>query len=69
MDLLEKIFTSQSGMYIVMIGIIVLFVSLLRFLYGPKGIWRKNLWDGIDDDDNEIVKTTNDKENKQNPKE
>lgn len=55
MAFLETLFTTRGGSYIIMISIVVLFIYFIRFLYGPKGILRKNLWHGIDsdNDDNE----------------
>ena len=50
MEIMENIFNSRLGSYVIMIGIIVLFVGFLRLLYGPKGFLRKSLWDGIDDE-------------------
>lgn len=40
-----------------MFAVCFLFIFFLRFLYGPKGILRKNLWKDIDEN--------NDKQNKE----
>lgn len=47
----EFVGTKFAAMFL-MFAICFVFIFFLRFLYGPKGILRKNLWKNIDDDKN-----------------
>lgn len=62
MEIISDFMMSRLGSLFIMISIVVLFVSFLRFLYGPKGIFRKSLWDGIKDDE-ESERLNNKKKN------
>lgn len=37
-----------------MFAVCFLFIFFLRFLYGPKGILRKNLWKNINENSEEL---------------
>lgn len=39
-----------------MLAVCFLLIFFLRFLYGPKGILRKNLWKNIDEDNDNTEK-------------
>lgn len=52
----EILGTKYMTMFL-MFAVCFLFIFFLRFLYGPKGILRKNLWKDIDEN--------NDKQNKE----
>ena len=44
-EMLESIFLSRWGGYIVMLAILGLIVLLLRGLFGPRGLFRDPYWD------------------------
>lgn len=48
MNITEILGTKYLTMFL-MFAVCFLFIFFLRFLYGPKGILRKNLWKNIDD--------------------
>lgn len=43
--MLESIFLSRWGNYIVMLGVLGVIVLLLRGLFGPRGLLRDPYWD------------------------
>lgn len=45
-----------------MFAVCFLLIFFLRFLYGPKGILRKNLWKNIDENNDEKDKESDKKE-------
>lgn len=52
MNLAEFFGTKYMTMFL-MFAVCFLFIFFLRFLYGPKGILRKNLWKNIDENNDE----------------
>lgn len=49
MNIFSEIMAAKSATMLLMFAICFVFIFFLRFLYGPKGILRKNLWKNIDD--------------------
>lgn len=45
MEFIENILMTKIGAFLVMTFVVLLFIGVLRFFYGPNGIWRKSLWD------------------------
>lgn len=54
----EILGTKYMTMFL-MFAVCFLFIFFLRFLYGPKGILRKNLWKDIDENNDEQNKEHN----------
>lgn len=55
MNLTEILETKFMTMFLMFV-ICFLFIFFLRFLYGPKGILRKNLWKNINENNQEPSK-------------
>lgn len=51
MDETEILGTKYLSVFL-MFAVCFLLIFFLRFLYGPKGILRKNLWKNIDENNN-----------------
>lgn len=58
MDFTEILGTKFMTMFL-MFAVCFLFIFFLRFLYGPKGILRKNLWKDIDENNDNPNKEQN----------
>ena len=43
--LIEGLFYSKYGTWLMMLGVIFIIVGILRFLFGPRGIFRDQEWD------------------------
>lgn len=54
----EILGTKYMTMFL-MFAVCFLFIFFLRFLYGPKGILRKNLWKDIDENNDTPNKEQN----------
>lgn len=54
----EILGTKYMTMFL-MFAVCFLFIFFLRFLYGPKGILRKNLWKDIDENNDNPNKEQN----------
>lgn len=50
MDNLIELFSTKFMNMLLMFGICFLFIFFLRFLYGPKGIFRKSLMKDIENE-------------------
>lgn len=50
MNIIDGITGTKAATMLLMFAICFVFICFLRFLYGPKGILRKNLWKNIEDD-------------------
>lgn len=57
----EILGTKYMSMFL-MFAVCFLLIFFLRFLYGPKGILRKNLWKNIDEDNDKKDKEPDKKE-------
>lgn len=57
----EILGTKYMSMFL-MFAVCFLLIFFLRFLYGPKGILRKNLWKNIDENNDEKDKESDKKE-------
>lgn len=56
MDIFNGIVGTKAATMLLMFAICFAFIFFLRFLYGPKGIFRKNLWKNIDDENGSDTK-------------